>query len=335
MNKYITSNYIISMTKTTKQIKRHKTKNKTRKYYGGGTVSDAKKAYAMYNDMKKANDMYAKGKGIFNDVSDKALNMLKESTDYLKLKGLRILGLKPINEEGVEPTTKSSENMSGLAQGLASNAQNIGSNMINGFNKNLASPQVTNTIMGAAEKTAELSGKLLDNFNRNFSNPELKAKAVKALDNAAEYSTIFVKAMDEPLNAGIDEIRDAVVKASSGLTSGAIKLGTDAMAAVPGVGAIVELGKMANDASAALGDVVEAGSQASSTISKIVKDTSQNMEKGVKELEEKKMEAAQIQKRTDSSINEFENSSKSGQGVVTQNLKGGNNKTRRKIKNKK
>ena len=60
------------------------------------------------------------------------------------------------------------------------------------------------------------------------------------------------------------------------------------MAAVPGAGAIIEVGKIVNDASRAIGDVASAASEATSTISKVVEETSKNIDEGLDKLEEKK-----------------------------------------------
>jgi hypothetical protein len=119
-----------------------------------------------------------------------------------------------------------------------------------------------------------------------------------------------------------------------------IKVSTDAMAAVPGLGAVIELGKMANDASAAAGDVVEAASQATSSVSKVVEDTSKNIEEGVQKLEEKKnmkggmsklkeinKDSIKISNRVNNSINMFEN-------PLQTNKKGGYKTKRRLFKNK-
>lgn len=313
------------MKKYTKHIKRNKSKSKTRtrKYYGGAEANISAQAS---DPLKTKTSMFEKSKGVFDIAGEKLSTMLGKSTEYLKSKGLRLLGLKPIKEEKeVQPPAEIKE-LNENVSGIVTEAEKVGTNILKNVNDNLSSEEVKETISETAEKTAEISEKILENFNKNFSTPELKEETKKALENAADYSEIVVEAMDEPLNKGIDVLSEAGTKAASGIASGAVKVGTDIVAAIPGVGAIVDMGKMLNDGSAALGDVVEAGSQATSTISKIVEETSENVEKGVEELEEKKREAGQIQKRTDQSINEFEN-------PIPQTVTTGGNKSRRK-KNK-
>jgi hypothetical protein len=94
--------------------------------------------------------------------------------------------------------------------------------------------------------------------------------------------------LDEPLNKAVDELNEAGTKAASGAVSGLVKVGTDALAAVPGAGAIVEVGKIVNDASRAIGDVSSAASEATSTVSKVIEETSKNINEGIEKLEEKK-----------------------------------------------
>jgi ABC-type transporter Mla subunit MlaD len=79
------------------------------------------------------------------------------------------------------------------------------------------------------------------------------------------------------------------------------------MAAVPGLGAVIEIGKMLNDGSKAASAVVEAGSEAVETASDAFVETTENVKQGLQELDEKKKMAEQISNRTTKSINDFEN----------------------------
>ena len=245
------------MKKSTKHIKKYKSRNKTRKYYGG-EVSNK--------------NTFENSKGVLDIAGEKVSSILGNSSEYLKSKGLRLLGLKPVKEEKEVAPPQELENVSENVSGIVSEADKVGANILKNINDKLASKEVTDTISATAQKTAEIGEKLLENFNKNFSTPELKEETKKALENAAVYSEIVVDAMDKPLNKGIDVLNEAGTKAASGIASGALKVGTDLVAAVPGIGAIVDIGKMVNDGTAALSDVVEAGSQATSTISKIVEE---------------------------------------------------------------
>jgi hypothetical protein len=346
------------MTKQTKRIKKTKntTRNRTRKYYGGA--------------VEESN----KSKGIFDVIGNTLSNYTGKIVNYAKEKGMRLAGVEPIKKNDELSTTDNSNQnnstknvddninkISDAASGLVTDAKEIGNDVVDVFNKGsaavigninavLESPKIENSVNEAATETAEIGEKLLENFNEKLSSPEIKEETKEALENAADYTEIAVEAMDEPLNKAIDQLNEAGTKAASGIASGVIKVGTDAMAAVPGLGAVIELGKMANDASAAAGDVVEAASQATSTVSKVVEDTSKNIEEGVHKLEEKKnigenigenesmkggmsklkeinKDSIKISNRVNNSINMFEN-------PLQTNKKGGYKTKRRLFKNK-
>jgi hypothetical protein len=287
------------MTKQTKRIK-NKTKNivrsrnRTKKYYGGAP--------------EEAN----KSKGIFDVIGNTLSNYTEKIVNYAKEKGLRLAGVEPIkkaddlstiNNSNQTNSTNNIDNninkISDTASEFVSGAKEIGSDIVNVFNKGsaavignindvLESPQLEASVSEAASETAEIGEKLLENFNEKLSTPELKEEAKEALENAADYAEIAVEALDKPLNKAIDQLNADGTKAASGIATGVIKVGTDAMSAVPGIGAVIELGKMANDASAAAGDVVEATSKAASTVSNVVADTTKNIEEGINKLEEEK-----------------------------------------------
>ena len=330
------------MNKQTKRIRRNR-KNKSRKYYGGAV------------------EITDKSKGIFDVIGDKFSGYSGKAFDYVKDKSLRLVGLQPIKQPEAEQITTTQDvdqkinEIGDAASGIVSDVKNVfdkgSATVIGNINDVLESPEVGESLNEAAEETAEISEKLLENFNEKLSTPKMKEETKVALDNAAEYADIALEAMDEPINKAVDQLNEAGTKALSGAVSGAIKVGTDALAAIPGAGAIIELGKMANDATAAAGDVVEAASDATTTISKVVEETSKNIDEGLDKLHEEKealnaninlnpdinlnphktlkqlnKDGLNISNRVDKSINQFENPV-SSVPIVQQ----GGKKTRRKL----
>ena len=85
-----------------------------------------------------------------------------------------------------------------------------------------------------------------ENINDKFDNPEFKKELSESIDNAADVAEITIKAMDKPIDAAIVKLNDAGTKAASGIGAGAIKVGTDMLGAIPGFGAIIDLGKIIN-----------------------------------------------------------------------------------------
>jgi ABC-type transporter Mla subunit MlaD len=184
-------------------------------------------------------------------------------------------------------------------------ANQTAADTIGNVNEVLGSPQLNETVQQAAKNTTILSENLLENFNDAINSPEMKQETAEALNNIGDYTEIAVEALDKPLDKAIDELNEAGTKAASGAISGVIKVSTDAVAAVPYLGAVVELGKIVNDGSKAIGSVIEAGSETIETVSDLYTDTAKGIDKGIKELEKKKREAEDIRDRTEKSIQKF------------------------------
>lgn len=210
---------------------------------------------------------------------------------YIVDKGLRLLGLQsiPSNQVVQDSSLNNVNNVNSI--NTLNRIVSKGSSIVLGeVNNVLDSPFVQNSVTNTAD--------VLTKFNDKVNTPEIKEQTKEALDNAAEIANEALESMDKPLNTAIDQLNAAGVKAASGITSGVIKVGTDAMSAIPGIGAIVALGKMANDVSAAAKEVVEATSDATITMSKVVEESTKNFD----ELQERKKE---INQRTNQSLNKF------------------------------
>ena len=326
------------MNKKTKRAKRVSNKTKNRRYRGGAInpqISSSVQPVESQNlSSVKPEGHFERGPGIFTLLGDKIKGLATGAVGYVADKGLRLAGLQKIDNGETQPVNAETAKIdnqlnaagdaaSGLltsvkeiagsavdaAKGIADStvdvANKVAAASVEQVNDVLESPVIENSVSDAAAETADIVEESLDKFNEELSNPKIKEEAAEALNNVADYAEIGVKALDKPLNAALDEFNKAGTRAASGLGAGIVKVGTDVLAAVPGFGAVIELGKIANDASAAVGNVVEAASDASSTAAELVANTSDNLKDGVKELEEKKREALKISNRTNESINQF------------------------------
>jgi hypothetical protein len=262
--------------------KRNKKHKKTRKYYGGSPHPDTVNTNSGATVNTNSGAAFKSNEGVFNILGNKLSGFASSTLNYIEEKALRAAGLKKIQDD------KTDANGNNVVEDGVNKASGFVSNTINNVNNKLNSPEVQESITAAAQDFSETGAKLLGNFNQVASSPLLKEQVKIAADNASDYAKIVVEAMDEPLNEAADNFNKAGVKAASGLVSGAIKVGTDAMAAVPGAGAVIEVGKMLNDGSKAAGDVVEAVSDASETLSKVVTKTSENIDKGLDNMEAEK-----------------------------------------------
>jgi hypothetical protein len=249
--------------------KRNKKHKKTRKYYGGG-----ENAVVVQTAFKPS-------EGIFDILGKKIGDFASSAFNYIEEKGLRVAGLEKIHNNLTDANGNMVKDSMNKASGAVSNA-------INNVTSVLKSPEAEELVTSAAQDLTQTGTKLLEKFNQVASTPAFKQAVEVASNNLADYTKITVEAMDEPINEAMDKLNEAGTKAASGVAAGLIKVGTDAMAAVPGVGAAVEVGKMLNDGSKAIGDMVEAGSQVAETMSQVIEKTSKNLDKGLDDLEKKK-----------------------------------------------
>ena len=292
------------MTKLTRRYKKIK-KNKT--FKKGGSSEDPLKEERQ---------------GIFDMIGNKISGVASSAATFVEDSGLKLVGLERI-DKSTEEATKKADGIA--ASGVVSNvADKTGAALIENVNEVLGSNAVNETTEQAAEKTADIVKKTAVKFNEALDNPEVKAEVKESIEKAGEIGSVIVEAAEKPIGKAVDVAANAVSKATGASLAGIIKVGTDMMAAVPGVGAVIEVGKMLNDGSKAASAVVEAGSEAVEVASDAFIETKQNVEKGLKLLEEKNRIGNEISNRTIKSINDFENP------IITSQSAGGR-KTRRRL----
>lgn len=317
-----------------KRTKTHKKtsnrKNKTMKYYGG-TSSDINNNYTTVND-----DKSDKNETIAGVVGNELTNYVGPTATYLKDKGLRLLQLQPINKDDInkDDITKANE-IGDTTSSLMSNAKNIGMDAMNIFDKGtgaiianindvLKNPKVNQGITDAAKETATIGMELLKNFNENVSTPEFKEQTKETMQNVAEISEVVLKKMDKPIDEAIDKLSESGNKIASAAAVGAVNAATDAAGAVPGLGAVIELPKLATDVANSASKITGAVSEASDTFKKVFNEISKNINEGILELKKRQKEGLQIANRTKQSINKF-------QAPLQTPLQTGGRKTKRKL----
>jgi hypothetical protein len=203
--------------------------------------------------------------------------------------------------------------------------------VIDNINEVLGSEAVSESVKEAGEETAAITGKLAETFNDAMDNPVVKAEVEEAIENAGEVATVVAKAAEEPIKEVARVTVEAGTDALGAASAGFVKVGTDMLAAIPGVGGIIEVGKMINDGSKAASAVVEAGSEALEVASDAFIDTKEKVEEGLKQLEDKKKMAEEISNRTTNSINQFENPLKKVTDKIPETPKTGGRKTKRRL----
>lgn len=301
------------MSKLTRRFKNNKNNKKNKTIKKGGANEKREGVIDMLGDK-------------ISGIASSAATTVADAT--LKIAGLERIEKSAEEQQAAEKVDENLEKISDVASSTISDVQNIadktGATIIQGVNEVLGSDAVKETTKQAAEDTAEIVKESAEAFNKALDDPVIKAEVEEAIENAGEIGEVVVKAAEKPIEKAVDVAANSAQKATSAAVSGAIKVGTDALAAVPFFGAFIDLGKMLNDGSRAASSVVEAGSEAVEAASDAFIETKENVEKGLKNLEEKKKLAEQISNRTTNSINEFQNP------ITAQATKGGR-RTRRKL----
>jgi uncharacterized protein Yka (UPF0111/DUF47 family) len=288
------------MSKFTKRIKKYK-KNKSIK--NGGSP------YPIENDDPR--------EGVVDMVTNKIGDVASAAASKISDVGLKIMGLERINHPEIH-------NENTVVSDIGNTIDKTGAAIVENVNEVLGSDAIKETTQQAAQHTAEIVKESAETFNQALNQPEVKAEVKEALKNAGEIASVIIEEGKEPFNKAVDVAAEAAQKATGAAVSGAIKVGTDALGAVPYLGAIVDMGKILNDGSKAASSVVEAGSEATEAVSDAFIETKEKVENGLKELEEKKKMADQITGRTINSIKQFEN-------VPTNSQIAGKRRTRRRL----
>ena len=260
------------MTYNTKRFKRGR--NATRKYYGG--------QMAPVQGPQMDKKTFIKHEGIFTELANKVVNLLKPALKIGLTKALN--ALEPTaDREMAQAQAQEPDSRLKQAGRTAADILNKGLSLIlNQVNTVLATPGVQTTVDVEAARATALVTDIFSRVAEKLQDPKLQEQARLAGDELAIYAKILVEAMREPLTELVGILSQAGLKATSAITVGIIKVVTDAMAAVPGVGAVMEVGKIANDVSRAVGDAAEAGSNAATATSKAIFDITENVKQGLK-----------------------------------------------------
>lgn len=294
--------------KTVRNKKNTYLKRKTKRRHIGGNAT---------NDNKERS-------GVFSKVFEKIQDAGEDTAVYFANKGARLLGYKPINED-----EKSQEQVQSKIETTPSDQSGVVNNTIettlNNVNELLQSPEISENIELAAEETKEITEKLLDKINEPFEDPNFEKKLEKTSEKLANTANILIDAADKPIDKALDKASESLYKMGSAAATSSVKIASDVLATIPGVGAIFDVARIINDSSKAVASVSEAGSELIQTGSDLVGETSKNLSEL---LETQIKEKNQIQNRINNSTNNFNI-------PIEQIQKGGYKKTRRFLRKRK
>lgn len=164
---------------------------------------------------------------------------------------------------------------------------------------------VKESVTEMAKDTVDALKDNLEIFNDALNKPEVKEEIIEGIKTASVYGDALVEASKEPINNFAENIAEEVPNIAAAVVPGAVKVGTDFAGAIPGVGAVIDVLKAANDGAAAFEKTVEATTNIIDSAADTINETKENYDKVMEELEEKKQLANKISNRTTQSINEF------------------------------
>jgi len=271
------------------------------------------------NNVNNVNNVNDEREGLIdiikNGVKDIAAPIATSLTDNILLKPL---GLERINKtpEDMVSSQKFGE--------MVSTGKNVANNMattaIQNVNEVLGSDLVQGATREAAENTANIIKQSAETINAVLNKPDVKEKVKEAAKN--------LEFLAEAANGPIEKFGIDIGNSLQQVIPKAVTAGTKAVldaALISPIGPLIEASNMINDATKAASAFVEAGSQAVESASDMFAKTTDNYNKLMNELEEKKRLANQISNRTTQSINQFEN-------PLVQT--GGGRKTKRRLLNR-
>ena len=302
------------------------------------------------NDNNDNNDI--RNVGVFGYLGDKVKNGVGKITSIAEDSALGVFGLEKINHNEDNNNQEENDNQNnnsvndsksllntatGLVSNISDNIKNVanktGASVIENVNEVLKSDVVKENIQQAADNTVSILKDNAEIVNNALNNPEVKEEIVEAINNGADIGNVAIEAARGPINKGAEVIAEAVPNAMAAASSGAVKVVTDFMGAIPGVGAVLDVLKAVNDGSKAVAGVVEASSDAIEAGSDLITQTKENFEKGMEILERNKKLAEKISNRTNKSINDFENPLNKFKNSTVQAA--GSRKTKRRLLNRK
>jgi hypothetical protein len=267
---------------------------------------------------------YEGREGIVEILGNKMKGVASSAASTLADTALRFAGLERIKdpsqyreeEQDVEQITESTstpasrenyDDDSSFGCRVLDIMDRTGGIIFNDINDLLGSDEFKQTTKQAAQQTAALIRENAKTFNDALNDPDVRLQVEEAIKKAGEISDMVVKYGEKPFNRAVDTAAKAAQKAASAAVTGTVKVGTDALSAMPFLGSVVSVGNMVNNTSKAACAMSEAGSDMVQAVSDAVIETNRSVRKGLSELEEKKKMNEQISNRINNSINNFEN----------------------------
>ena len=215
--------------------------------------------------------------------------------------------MKEVKEERQkeQQKTDSNTNEEGLLGKTVDLTENIGAEVVD-KSKDLVEGVTANAIdntgklVGVDLTDTEETNKKLDEIKATISDPETQEKTRELIGESAKLGAVAVEAAQPFLDPLVDTISDKSEKLLSKLGESSVKIMLNTAEEIPGVGVIIGTARSASN----IGEAIAASAN---TGSELVTTTSDTINAATKNFKQIMDEKKNIEDRTNTSINEFEN----------------------------
>lgn len=183
----------------------------------------------------------------------------------------------------------------------------------------------TAELVGVDLTNTEETNKKLDEIKATISDPETQEKTSEIIGETAKLGAVALEAAEPFIDPLIDTVNDKSEKLLSKIGESSVKVLLNTAEEIPGVGVVIGTARSVSNIGEAIAASVNTGSELVTTTS----DTINAATKNYKQLLDEK---TNIENRTNTSINQFENPVKVPESKVPK--RGGTKKSNLKNKNK-
>ena len=295
------------MYKQTKKNKRTKRKNRTMKYYGGENQVPTQVPKQVLPPIPPQVKNKKDEETIAGIVGNAAISYAGNTFNYLKDK---------VMDHATKPSTEATDASNNTNPSIISTAMNVvdkvSGALVSQVNEVLENPLLQQGVKEQLKKTTEI----IKDFNEEVSTPEAKEELKKAVGNLAVVTDIVLDKMDEPIDKAIDKIGESGQKIASAAVSGAIKVGTDAASAMPGVGALIEIPNIATQLANSASNITDSVTDITTTAKEVSNEVKNTFAEAKAEAEaEAEAEAVNVKTNIATDVNRFGQQQSAGRQI--------------------
>jgi len=268
-------------------------------------IGKSKKKYKSYNNkIKTKRRRKSSSRKFWGGEENKTTEDNNSSGE--KLKSPEEI-MKEVKEEREKKSTTdtATANEEGVIGKTIELTENVGTEVLD-KSKDLAQGVTANVLdntgklVGVDLTSPEETNKKLDEIKDTISNPETQEKAKEVIGETAKLGAVAVEASKPFLDPLVDTISDKSEKLLSKLGESSVKIMLNTAEEIPGVGVVIGTARSASN----VGEAIAASANTGSELITATSDTVNAATKNFKQIVDEKKN---IEDRTNTSINQFEN----------------------------